>query len=306
MITKNKLLSPPSDLQKLERLEARLVNCAHKYISEIIQISFDVNTVRFDCTLDDSFAFARYDDPNGNYSIQFGRTLTSAILNFSESISDKLSSYIEWNKRDDIIEFIFSYISWSILNHELAHITCGHLDFIQEHGESGYYEVNERKTPIKHLAKDLAKSRDFWQALESEADGNAISTTLVSFKYVNSAIQWRLWNESKALNVHGVINSLMFYFLNVLMEGTDDFRHPKPYVRQYLSLPSIDSLAEKLNHSRVFYTDTLIKANFDTVLKILELKLPISYMIESVNWMNRLDEIIKETGISSYRRRKKN
>ncbi len=305
MLNKEQLLSPPSNIMRLERLESHLVECARLYIDEIIENSFDVNSVVFKCSLNSNFAFSKADDPNGNYSIEFGRALTSTIFNFSKSISDKFSDEIGWNNKDDVTEFLFNYISWFILNHELAHITWGHLNFIRDHGESGYYEINKKKVPIKHLAKDIEKSKEFWQALESEADSNTISTTLVSFRYINTASQWGNWTLDKTLNVHGIVNSLMFYFLDVLMEGTDDFRHPKPYVRQYLSLPSIDSLAEKMNHPKEFYTDALIKANFDTVLRILELKLPISFMIESISWMNRLDKIIHETGISSYRRRKK-
>jgi len=305
VLSKKQLLSPPSDITRLERLENHLVECAHRYIDETVTKAFDVKSVKFECLLNNSFAFSRVDSPNGEYVIQFGRALTSAILKFSESISSRLSAKINWEIEDDITEFAFNYISWFILNHELAHITFGHLNFTQEHGENGYYEVNENKRPIKHLSKNLQTSKEFWQALESEADGNAISTALVSFKHINTANQWGRWKLDKVLEVHGIVNSLMFYFLDVLMEGTDDFRHPKPYIRQYLSLPSIDALAVQMKHPKQFYTDSLIKANFDTVINILEIKPPVFFMIESINWMNRLDQIIREMGINSYRRRKK-
>lgn len=303
MLSKIELLSPPSNIEALEELENKLIKAAVLYIDEVILTSFNVESVGFSCVLNNSFALASIVG-DGRYEIKFGRALTSAVFNFSKSLSGKLIRKFEWDNKECIEEFIFNYICWFILNHELAHVTWGHLNYIEKFGVNGYFEVNEVRKPIKHLSQSAETSREYWNALESEADGNAISTTLVSFRYINTANQCAQWDFEKVLEVHGIINSLMFYFLNTLAEGTEDFRHPEPYVRQYLSLFSIDSLAEKMGASKALYTDAMVRANFQTILDILEKKLPFSFMIASVDWMRKLDNVLLDMGINSYRRRK--
>jgi len=309
MIEKSKLLSPPRDfeqlelLELLELLESYLESGAKKYIDEVFIPSFTVDNVEFKCILDNSFAKAERKH-DGHYTISIGRSLTNAILNFTYEIEERIKLKIGWNELEDITDFVFSYISWFILNHELAHISWGHLDYIYDKGMHGYTEINDRKVPIKHLHNNESKSKEYWNALESEADANSISTTLISLKYNIRSKQWGAWKLDKVLEVHGVINSIMFYFLNTLMKDTDDFKHPEPYIRQYLSLPSIDSLAKHLGHNQKFYTDTMIKANFLTVEEILQFKIPFDIILKSVFWMRKLDGLTKEAGISKYRRNK--
>ncbi|MGL4354347.1 MAG: hypothetical protein ACRCTP_10655 [Aeromonas popoffii] len=303
MIEKSKLLSQPRDFEQLELLESYLESGAKKYIKEVFIPSFSVDKVEFKCVLDNSFAKAERKH-DGHYTISIGRSLTNAILNFTYEIEDRVKFKIGWNALEDITDFVFSYISWFILNHELAHISLGHLDYICDKGMNGHAEINYKKVPIKHLHHNEAKPKEYWNALESAADANSISTTLISLKYNIRSEQWRAWGLNKVLEVHGIINSIMFYFLNTLMKGTSDFKHPEPYIRQYLSLPSIDSLAKQLGHDQKFYTDTMIRANFLTVEEILQLKVPFDSILKSVSWMKKLDGLTKEAGIGQYHRKK--
>ncbi len=302
MLTKEILLAPPHDLELLNQLESTLEQAAKRLIEEVCQDTCQADSLDFQISLgSESAGSKRISD--GTYIVVFGRKLTASIMNMAAYLQKDLESHLKWREEPiSLIKFIFDYISWIILNHEIAHIGMGHLDYVDKHqivDDSSSKAPNTRR--IIKLHQDERISESYWHALESEADAYTVSASLPSFFYINTSIQWKTWPLAKVLECHGLMISLSFHMMQELV-GKDDYRHPDPVIRQYLTLPSIISLARKLGYEEQMFTDLLVKGHVETVSKILNKELELLGSIKSYVWMNQLDGILREMAISDYRR----
>lgn len=304
MFSKENLLSEPSDENCLDGFELHLVEAGERYIEGIVVRGFEVDKISFGCSKSDVFARVTVDGDN-SYFIEFGRKLTSAILKVSEEVSSRINNVLPWLKAEDAVVFIFDYLSWFVLHHEVAHIIHGHLEYVLERGIKGYVEINDKFKPLIHLHKDVETSKEYWRALESEADAFAVGSSLPSYLYINRTSQWALLDENSAWFCHGVMVSIVYHLMSALAKGVDDFRHPDPRVRLNLTLASINLLAKGYSRDVGEITGFMVDAQQKVASDLLRIPMDYNKAIESASYMLTLDKVVASLAISGYRKRKR-
>lgn len=293
-------MGPPYDLELLDQLENHLSNSAETFISEVVKKSFTINSLEFECTYSHILAQATITGQS-SYKITFGRTLTSAILHLATSIAPSLLKDMKSCSEREAVKYAFNYISWLILLHEVAHVTHGHLEYIQSKGNIDYNEVSNQQTPLAHLHTDPEESKLFWRALESEADAYAISASLAMFCYINTNPWWNQLKLNEVLRHHGAMASAAFHLMHMLANGYDDFRHPPANIRLGISLASIETLAKKMKWAVVEAVSELVKGHYIMASEILGLHVDLVLEQEAASYMRTLDDVIKRAGFDQFR-----
>lgn len=299
-ITLDRLMGPPYDLALLDHLENHLSNSAEIFINEVVKKGFAINSLEFECTYSHILAQATITGQS-SYKITFGRTLTSAILHLATSIAPCLSKDMKNCTERETVKYAFKYISWLILLHEVAHVTHGHLEYIQSNGSIDYNEVKNQQTTLTHLHTDPAESKLFWRALESEADAYAISASLVTFRYINTNPWWNQLKLNEILRHHGAMASAAFHLMHMLANGHDDFRHPPANIRLGISLASIETLAKKMKWAVIETVSELVKGHYIMASEILGLHVSIAPKLEAESYMLTLDDVVKRAGFDQFR-----
>jgi len=294
------LLQAPSDLDLLNKLEENLTRAASAFIDEVVMRAFEIKGLSFDCSLSNQLARASIVD-EATYKILFGRSLTSATLNLATLVAPQAREILDIFDEKEIIEFTFNYISWLILLHEVAHITHGHLEYIQEKGMAGYIEISTERVPLVHLHEEPEESQHFWRALESEADAYAISASLPTFYYINNAEQWKTLMTDTVIRYHGMMASLTFHMMHVLANGYQDFRHPPATIRLGISLASIESLAKSYGWSVDKTITLIIEGHYEMAAVVLAQEVDVHGPLESARYMSTLDATIKRASFENFR-----
>lgn len=293
-------MGPPYNLTLLDQLEDRLRNSAETFIDEIVKKGFAIKSLQFEFTYSHALAQAMITGHN-TYKIIFGRTLTSAILHLAISISPQLSKHITTCSESEVVEYAFNYISWMIFLHEVAHVTHGHLEYIQSNGCIGYNEVSNQRTLLSHLHTDQEESRHRWRALESEADAYAISASLVTLRYITPPLWWSSLKINEMLRHHGAMASAAFHLMHVLANEHDDFRHPSANIRLGISLASVEILAKKMDWQVNETVREVVTGHYTMASEILGLDMTIAPMVEAASYMFTLDDVIKRAGFDQFR-----
>ncbi len=302
MIDYDYVTTPINDKNKIfEKLKNNFIEKAKRYIKEVHIPLSNVKNIEVRHLDSDDYVNV-YRKENNYYIVEFGKSLFNSIYNLSEYISCNVSEYFEVNNENSVRAFCFDYISWLILNHELSHIALGHIDYIISKGEVGYVEISGKNVPILHLSDDLNESQDIWRAFETEADSIAFSSSLAVFSYINSLEEWSKWDLEKILMFHGVMNCSIFYLFNILTNNDDDFKHLRPSVRQYVTLSSLDKLAKQQGFQEKEFTDVVTLSNVKALIEIFGLKIYPEDAIEAYDWMNKMDQVLKKSDISQFRR----
>ena len=292
---------PGIDDNLLTALKSHLKRKTDIYLNEVHESVANAEVIDLQL-IDENEFISVYKRCDKEYVIELGNSFIYAAFNLSDSIKSKMAKYFITNKLSDIRDFCFNYIFWLTLHHELMHISLGHVDFIEEKGERGYLEVFGKHMPILHLSSDIAESRDIWRAFETEADGYATSAALASFRYINHLQEWARWSISDVLIFHGVMNCSLFNLFYILTENSDDFKHLKPSIRQYITLPCLDKLAEKTGYSKEQFTEIVTKSSLETLVSVFNFDVNVNDAMAGYSWMSRLDAILKKSQISKYRR----
>ncbi|MGP5356008.1 hypothetical protein [Pseudomonas helleri] len=299
-ITFDQLTGPPTDLELLDLLEFQLTKSAELFIAEVVKKGFSIDSLVFECTYSPILARAKITNKS-SYKITFGRTLTGAILHMATSIAPGLKKDMKGCSEPETIRHAFNYISWLIFLHEVAHITHGHLEYIQSNGSNDYYEVNNQRLPLTHLHIDLEESKRFWRALESEADAYAISASLATFSYINTNVWWNQLKLGAMTRHHGAMASAAFHLMHMLANGHDDFRHPPANIRLGISLASIETLAKKMKWDVATTVEETVKGHYFMTSDIMGLDVDIKPQLESAHYMLTLDYVIKRAGFAKFR-----
>jgi len=299
-LTFDHLMGPPNDLALLDVLECHLTKSAEVFINEMVKKGFAINSLDFECTYSPILARATITGQSC-YKITFGRTLTVAILHLATSMAPDLRKDMKGCSESETIRYAFNYIGWLIFLHEVAHVTHGHLEYIQSNGINDYYEVNNQRTPLTHLHADPEESKRFWRALESEADAYAISASLVTFRYINTNVWWNELKVGAMTRHHGAMASAAFHLMHMLANGHDDFRHPPASIRLGISLASIETLAKKMKWAVAATVEEAVKGHYIMASDILGLPVNINPQLEAARYMHTLDDVIKRAGFAQFR-----
>lgn len=298
MLTKKELLNQPDNFQSIECLEDYWVSKSQKYIQDVFITpqKFTCNQITITASYGYGYAEAKKIGDH-RYEIILGRSISFAISNMAKELGEKISQDFEWDDELCIESFISDYLFWIVLNHEIAHITYGHIDYVKEQGVCSYLEVIESHE--KHSSLSGNKSMDFWKALESEADATAMQTSLISFEYINRSKSWKDWSADKVLLWHGTMLSALFLMMNSLSEETIDKKHPHPYIRLHTSQASSETLAEIMGKSVDQILDILL-ISYAKTCEMFCSNLS-NEAIAAADWMMGLDSILKEMSIAKYR-----
>lgn len=298
MLTKEELLKPPDNFDSIECIETYWVSKAKKYIQDVFITpqKFTCNCITITASYGHGYAEAKK-VADHSYEIILGRSISFAISNMAKELGEKISQKFEWDDELCIESFISDYLFWIVLNHEIAHITHGHIDYLKKQGICSYLEVIESNE--KHPSLSGNKSMDFWKALETEADAFAMQASLNSFFYINRSQSWKDWSVDKVLLWHGTMLSALFLMMNSLSEKTIDKKHPHPYIRLHTSQASSEVLAEKMGKS----VDQVLDILLGSYVKTCEMLCSdlSNEVIAATSWMGGLDSILKEMGIAKYR-----
>jgi hypothetical protein len=299
-ITFDYLMGPPSDLVLLDELECHLAKSAEKFIDEVVKKGFSIESLDFECSYSPILARAKITGKS-TYKITFGRTLTGAIFNLATLIAPFLQKDMTGSSESETIGYAFNYISWLILLHEVAHVTHGHLEYIQSNGTNDYYEVSDQRTPLIHLHTNQEESKRFWRALESEADAYAINASVVTFRYINTNAWWNQLKPQAIMHHHGAMASAAFHLMYVLANGHDDFRHPPANIRLGISLASIETLSKKMKWAVTAMVEEAVKGHYLMASDILGLHVSITPKLEAACYMLTLDDVINRAGFAKFR-----
>lgn len=305
MIDYDYLTTPVNETDKIfGGLKVDFIKKAKIYIEEVYIPLSNVKeiSIRY---LDSNDYVNVYRKGNDSYVIEFGNMLFNSIYNLSKCLSCNVSEYFEVNNENSVRDFCFDYISWLILNHELSHIALGHVDYIVSKGDVGYIEISGSNFPILHLSDNLNESKDIWRAFETEADSIAFSSSLAAFKYINGLEEWSRWDLKEILVFHGIMNCSVFYLFNVLTNNNDDFKHLRPSVRQYVTLPCLDELAKQKGFQEKEFTEVVTTSSLKALTEIFGLGFYPKDMMKAFLWMNKMDEVLKKSEIFQFRRYQK-
>ncbi|MDO5058813.1 MAG: hypothetical protein Q4D82_02590 [Neisseria sp.] len=277
-----------------------------------------------------TYAGIKYD---GNYSIKISMPFTRKIFVYSDFIAEKYENF--WRdklkiqvSKSEVRDMLFCSYCLIILCHEAAHILNGHLDFLKDKKiitttetlEIDYLEIltkENSKENLEELEKAHKNNRDIWFALEAEADAFAAQSAVNLFRLID-----KIWNviervkgiESDiviAYEVYGYILATLFHFYD-LISSPNDVRHPKPFVRMYISASSFNQLVKIKKCSSDEYKvilETLLKSYWEVsdnfkFYDTTELqKIKMEYPLEAADFMKKIPNILKKINISSYRKR---
>lgn len=291
MFDKQKIKDMCVDFSLLEDLEEHITQKTNEYI-KIIKNDFKIKNIEF--RIDFSSILAKSINKNSHFEIIIGRNLTKSLLGFCELISSNIAEYLKWNKKENLTSFIFYYIYWFILNHEVSHVLFGHLDYISTNGKA-YRTPEGITTIILHENNDT--NINYWHALESEADGNAMSMTLNSFRLINVSTQWISLSEQEKIKVHAIISTLVYKFMNLLSGNEPDITHPEPFIRQNLTLPCLDVLEKLQGLKPRTYTHMVVQSHLDFSTRFFNIYPSNDEIEKSYSWMKNIDSILREMKI---------
>lgn len=288
MLNKQEMKNATVDFEMLAELESHLSLTTKKYLKGTFKtatnriIDFDINY---------SSVLAKSMANNNGYTVLIGRNLTKSLLSFCNYVAKDLHKHLNWSGNEDITYFLFYYIYWFILNHELSHIIFGHLDYIKTNGVVRL--TPEGKKTLRLHSNDEINTR-YWHALESEADGNAMPICLQTFFVINTSEHWKNLTHLDVIKIHGVLATLVYTFMDVLSGDEPDMTHPEPYIRQNLTLPCLDVLARQIGVNTEEYTKTVIESHLHFSAMFLKKCPSNDEILKSFYWMKSLDSILKE------------
>lgn len=309
MISKAQLQAAPKDPATLNELEERFSDCATSLIDSLLNApQLKVKEIDFRCVLNGGTtgigglaAEAQIINP-GNYRILIGRNLSNAILNFSQWSSRRISNKLDiTNNITELQSFLYDYWMWFTLHHELAHVLCGHLDLLAEHGLARYAEIYSEDEKTSQLNIPTLDTKDVWWAIESEADSIGTASSLASLNLTNHGHILSRQSANQTIAMHGLLTSLYFFMFNTLKSSGDE-RHPPPAFRKAICQPSLDKLCKQLGLNYQDATEQMIMSDFDNVSSVLEQQIDLRPYFEAFKWMWGLDDILQKMELKKYRK----
>jgi hypothetical protein len=86
------------------------------------------------------------------------------------------------------------------------------------------------------------------------------------------------------------------------LKSKNDVRHPAPAFRKAICQPSLDKLCQQLKLDRQLATDKMIFADFELLSEVLQLQIDVAPYFAALNWMFRLDELLKKMDMRRFRK----
>ncbi len=269
---------------------------------------------------------------DGGYCIKISVPFMRKIFVYSDLIAEKYTYFWEESfqiktSKSEIRDMLFCSYCLIILCHEAGHILNGHLDFLidkklittTESITIDYLEIltiNNFDNYIENIEEINNDDQDIWFAIESEADAFAAQSAAFLLNRVDeirkivNKIEGINKNNEIAYKFYGYILATLFHFYD-LISSSKDIRHPKPFVRMYISAASFNQLVEIKNGTKKDYETilhVLLKAYWEIcdVLNFYEnepQKIKQEYSIEAISLMKKIPYILNKIDISLYRKK---
>lgn len=302
VITKEKLLEPPHDVDRLDRLEGDIAERARKFIKNIVDSrKFNINDVQLAFEYRNVSAEARILS-DGNYRIRIGRPFSSAMLKFSVWSAPLLWEHLNITSRlAELEEFLYEWWMWLTLHHELSHVLCGHMDFLLSHGMVRYAEINGGDENNDSLNVDGVGKRDAWWVIESEADSQASAFALASVPLMKHRDLLKDQTTFETIAMHGTLVGLYFVLFDKL-SSANDLRHPAPSFRKVICQSSLEKLCKKMQINNNLAIEAMISADFGLYRDILNIPIDLDPASEAFNWMLKMDDLLRAMNMKQFRK----
>jgi hypothetical protein len=302
MITKEELLSPPSDIVRLENLEHDLTGRAEMLITSLLKSpKLKISQIHFEYTLANIAADAQILE-TGRYRIRVGRLLSNALLHFATWSAPRLRDKLNLTQNlTELEEFLYEYWMWVTFHHELNHTTSGHLDFLQSHGLIRYAEIYGSGESPDPLVVAGVTQQDAWWAIESEADAYATATSLGSLPLLKHSGLLQKQTTLQTISMHGMLVS-MYFLLFDRLKSSNDTRHPAPAFRKAVCQPSLDKLCKQMHLDVRLVTEEMIMADFALISDVLKLQIDVQPYFAAGHWMFKMDSLLEKMGMRQFRK----
>jgi hypothetical protein len=310
MIDRDLLLRPPQDIDQLFCLEDSFTNRAVALIQRLLASRrLRIDSVTFSFSLAGGSAGSGGISAEagliapGRFEILAGRNFSSALHNFATWTAKQLQLKLPTSSATALDStLLYDYWMWQTLHHELAHVTCGHLDYLERHGLIRYREIDATNSSrITDLPEGM-DPRDVWWALECEADSYGTAFGLISLPLLSDKFRTLCATADDSIRLHGTLVSLYFYFFGALATLGKDGRHPAPAFRKAVCQPSLGGICKQLGLNYSDATLAMVLSDFSSAEALLGEKIDVRPYAEALRWMLDLDELLAKMQMQAFRK----